>query len=151
VTAQVVAGGRGGWWRQGRVSLTIIVVGLIVTAVISWTAWRIDRNSEHRLLVVQTRQAANVVSSAILAIEGPLQNGLDVAAATNGDGQQFSRYMATYVAAGGMFTAASLWRTGNPTPIATAGGAASLAPASAAAQAFVARAAQRVSFVVTSV
>ena len=150
MTAEGGAGGRRAWWRPGRVSLAIIVVGLVVTATISWAAWRIDHNSEHRLLVVQTRQAANVVSSAIVAIEDPLQNGLDVAAATGGDPQQFSRYLATSVAGGGLFSSASLWRTGDPTPIATAGGAPSLAPTSAAAQAFVALAAQRVSLVVTA-
>lgn len=139
------------WWHWTRVSAAIVVVGLAVTAAAAWIAWRIDRNSEHRLLVVQTRQAADVVSSAIVAIESPLQTGLDVATATAGSQLDFSRFMASYVGSGQEFVSAALWRDDGSAPIATSGASFALTPSSAAARAFVAKVAAQRNFQVTVV
>ena len=89
----------------------IAVTGVVVTAAVSWTAWRIDHDNEHRLLQVQTRQAANVLAAAILSIQSPLQTALDIASATRADPQQFTGYLNAYVGPGRLFVSASLWQT----------------------------------------
>jgi serine phosphatase RsbU (regulator of sigma subunit) len=99
-----------------RVMAIVAVIGGIVTGSVSWTAWRTDRNNEHRLLEVQTRQAANVVTAAIASIQSPLQTALDIASATNGNALQFTRFMTSYTGSGGLFVAASLWQTTGATP-----------------------------------
>ena len=55
-----------------RVVASICILGLIITALSTWAAWRVDRNAEARLLQVQTRQAAAVLSTAVLIIQQPL-------------------------------------------------------------------------------
>jgi serine phosphatase RsbU (regulator of sigma subunit) len=136
-----------------RVMAVAGLIGLIVTASVSWTAWRIDRNNEHRLLQLQTRQAANVVTSAIVGIQDPLETALDIAVATAGDPAQFASFMSTYTATGGLFVSASLWRTSGPAPVAvaSAGEASAMSPTSPAAQAFIQKAMQTSTFVVTSI
>jgi type II secretory pathway pseudopilin PulG len=137
-----------------RVTVVIIaLLGLVVTAAASVAAWRIDRGNEHRLLQGQTRQAASVVASAIIGIQGPLQTALDVASATHGDPQQFDHFIAAYTGPTGLFVSASLWQTSgaSPTLIASAGVQPALAPASAAAHAFITRAGHSSSFVVSNI
>jgi hypothetical protein len=147
-----VAGGPGTGWRSpARVMSVLVVIGLVVTAAASLTAWRIDQGNEHRLLRAQTRQAANVVSSAIVSIQSPLQTAVDIAAATDGNPAQFNQFIASYTGPNGLFVSASLWQlTGSAaTQIASAGAA----PAAAnGAAALLAQAAEHSStFDVTSV
>ncbi len=143
------AGFRG---RVARVVVIIGLVGIVVTASISWASWRIDRNNEHRLLQLQTRQAANVLASAIISIEAPLQTALDVASATGGDPEQFARFIAPYLGPTGAFVSASLWRTtGTPAVVASDGIAPGLAPDSAAALTFIEHATRSPTFVVTAI
>jgi serine phosphatase RsbU (regulator of sigma subunit) len=113
-----------GWRSPARVMSVVILTGLLVTAAASLTAWRIDKGNEHRLLQAQTRQAANVVSSAIVNIQSPLQTAVDIARATDGSPAQFTRFMAAYTAPNGLFASASLWQiTGSTvTQVASAGG-----------------------------
>ena len=136
-----------------RVMAVAGLIGLIVTASVSWTAWRIDRNNERRLLQLQTRQAANVVASAIVGIQNPLETALDIAAATGGDPAQFASFMSTYTSSGGLFVSASLWRTNAAAPVlvASAGEPPAMAPTSASAQAFMQKALHSATFVVTSI
>jgi serine phosphatase RsbU (regulator of sigma subunit) len=142
-----------GLWKPRRLIAIIALIGLILTAAVSWTAWRIDRGNEHRLLQVQTKQAAEVVSSAIVGIDGPLQTALDIAVSTGGDPSEFTRFMGPYAGSGGLFVSAALWQTSGPAPapIASVGEAPGLAPSSAPAEALIAKAARSTSFVVTSV
>ncbi len=93
-----------GWWASPiRVMALIALVGIVVSAAVSYTTWRIDRNNEHRLLQLQTRQAANLLSAAILGIQYPLQTALDVATAANGDPAQFTRFIGAYTGATATF------------------------------------------------
>ena len=126
------------------------MVGLIVTASLSWTVWRVDRNSEHRLLVVQTRQAASFISAAIVGLQAPLQGALDIADATTGDAQQFTQYMSRYTGPGGLFAATSLWRTDGPafTMVASTGAQLALPDVT---EALNRRAASSTSFVVSGI
>ncbi|MDH2412685.1 PP2C family protein-serine/threonine phosphatase [Nocardioides sp. CER19] len=86
-------------------------VGVVLTAAASWSTARVDANSEHRLLVQQTKQAAAVLSTAILVLEEPLSTALSIQAAAGraGDRAAFTRFMSTYVGTGKPFVSASLW------------------------------------------
>jgi hypothetical protein len=53
----------------------IVVIGLSLTGLATWAAARADANAEQRLLEVQTKQAAAVLSTAILVIQQPLASG----------------------------------------------------------------------------
>jgi serine phosphatase RsbU (regulator of sigma subunit) len=142
--------------KRNAIRITVAVIallGLAVTAGASLTAWRVDRGNEHRLLRLQTRQAASLVGVAVTAIASPLQTALDIASATNGDPAQFARFIATYTGSGGLFVSASLWRTSGPTPVvlASAGVQPGLPTSSAAARAFITRSVHNASFVVTNI
>ena len=141
--------------RRARVRVGVVVglVGLVVTAASSWTAWKSDRATEHRLLQIQTLQAGNLIGSAILGIEGPLSTSVQVAAATGGNAQAFDRSIGFEVGPGRLFVSASLWRTSDhfSRPLATVGAPAELVPASAAAHTFVSRATRSSTIVVVGI
>ena len=136
-----------------RLVAGVCVAGLLITAAISWTAWKLDRNNEHRLLQVQTKQAAALLTSAISSIEYPLHTALALESATGGDPQQFTQFMATYTATNGLFSSASLWRLTGDTvaSVASVGGSPALASTSGDARDFVTRAFHRSTFVVTTI
>ena len=94
-----------------RVAATIAAVGLLFTATAAWAAGHIDRNTEQSLLDGQTRQAAAVLSTAIMVVEQQLESALAVqhAAAEPARGTAFEQYMAPRVGAGKVFQSASLW------------------------------------------
>jgi len=129
------------------------MVGLLITASVSWTAWAINRHTEHRLLEVQTRQVAAVLESTILNIRDPLDTGLQIAVATGGGVGQFDSYIATYTGPKAVFVSTSLWRLNATSsgPVATVGDQPGLSPTSGAARAFVESALHSKTFVVTSV
>jgi serine phosphatase RsbU (regulator of sigma subunit) len=103
-----------------RVMVVISIAGLAVTAAASWTSWRLDHTGEHRLLQLQTRQAANVVSAAITGVVSPLQTALAVSTVTNGDPARFREFMSDYAGPGKLFTGATLWRAEGSNAVAVA-------------------------------
>ena len=101
----------------------IVLAGSLVTALISLTAARLDESNEHRLLDVQTRQAAALVGAAIAGVEAPLQTAIDIATVTHGEPSAFVSYIGSHAGPQGTFAAASLWRVdgGAPQAIASVG------------------------------
>ncbi len=138
-----------GRWGPLRLVVGIGLVGVVVTGAASWSAAHLDHNTEHRLLVVQTRQAVDVVQTAIAGLVGPLQTALAIEEATGGDPAQFTSFMATYVGPSSSFVSASVWPVGSGSPIASLGVAPGLTESGAAA--IMARAAASSTFTVTSV
>ena len=141
---------------RNAIRITVVVItllGLIITAGASVTAWRVDRGNEHRLLRLQTRQAASLVGTAVTAIQSPLQIALEVASATNGNPQKFASLMSAYTGPTALFVSASLWQTSGSTPVlvASTGVPPGLAPTSTAARAFITRSTQSATFVVTNI
>lgn len=61
-----------------RLAVVIAAGGILLTAVASWSTNRVDATSEHRLLVQQTKQAAAVLSTAVMVLEAPLTTALSV-------------------------------------------------------------------------
>jgi serine phosphatase RsbU (regulator of sigma subunit) len=137
----------------GRVALVVVLVGLIVTLSVSWTAWTLNRHNEHRLLEVQTRQAAAVLSATILSLEDPLTTAVQVESATGGSIPEFTDFASTYVGTGRSFASAVLWKLDGASwqPVSVVGSIPLLNPSSPKARALVAKAAKSSMFVVTPV
>ena len=97
-----------------RIAAVIALVGVVLTLAAAWAAARVDRNTEHRLLEGQTRQAGTVLSTAIMVNEQPLEAALQVSGAARADGTTngtaaFRRLMDDRVGPGKTFQSASLW------------------------------------------
>ncbi|WP_183093143.1 PP2C family protein-serine/threonine phosphatase [Nocardioides stalactiti] len=128
-----------------RTGALVVLIGLVLTAVSSWAAYRADRSTEERLLETQTRQAAAVLSSAILVIEQPLTTALRVQAEAGPGGNRavFRRTMAVYLGdETALYVSASLWRQDGDrfTRLAAVGKAPGMDPAGGEVQDFLDRA-----------
>lgn len=131
--------------RDPRAFAALIAgIGLLLTCLASWTLARVDANSEHRLLHVQTEQATTVLATAVMLIEQPLSTALSVQQVADPaqKRQAFAEFMAAYVGPKNLFVSASLWRRqgDSVTQVATTGDAPALAPTSTDAQSYVLRA-----------
>jgi serine phosphatase RsbU (regulator of sigma subunit) len=137
----------------GRLGVAVLLVGSVVTGSLAWTARSLNNSNERRLLKVQTAQAAAVLSSSILGLQGPLATALQIETATGGDTGQFAKFMSAYVGPAKLFVSASVWQVdgSGARVVTTVGAPATLAPMSAAAQAFVGKALHTATFVVTSI
>jgi hypothetical protein len=136
-----------------RAALIVALIGVLITGGVAWTALTLNRQNEHRLLVVQTRQAAEVLSSTILSIRDPLQTALQVESVTGGSAQQFNQFADAYVGPGRLFVSAVLWNAdrGSWSPIQVVGQKPLLNPDSPQSLALVHKALDSTTFVVTSV
>ena len=90
----------------------IVALGAVLTALFAWGVAQVDRNTEERLLEVQTRQAATVLSTAIAALESPMRVALRVQASTGSvdSTSAFEESMRESVGPDKAFLSASLWR-----------------------------------------
>ncbi|HEX4191240.1 MAG TPA: PP2C family protein-serine/threonine phosphatase [Marmoricola sp.] len=106
--------------RADRERHPLLVTGLIcafsllLTVLATLAAVRADHGAERRLLQGQTRQAAAVISTAILLIQQPLSTTLAVQHATGprGDAATFIRQVSGLVGPSKLFVDASLWQRG---------------------------------------
>ncbi|MFL6105657.1 MAG: PP2C family protein-serine/threonine phosphatase [Marmoricola sp.] len=137
-----------------RAAALIATVCLLLTAASTWAAARVDQGAEDRLLQVQTKQVAAVLSTAILVIQQPLSTALDVqrVSGSTGEGPAFKQLMARYIG-DDQFVSASLWRRthGRLAPVASVGVAPALPRGGAAARSLVSSAFSRKTFVVRAV
>jgi len=119
-----------------RATAIVVSVGLVLTLAVSWAAWMINRHNEHRLLEVQTRQAAAVLDSTILSLSNPLTTALEIEKATGNSTAQFQEFASSYVGPTKGFASAVLWTSTGGTwhPVATAGAAPLLGQGSAEAR-----------------
>ncbi len=107
---------RGGWTGGGlarRVrpvpaAFVVAAIGLLITVASAGLAVVLDRLNEHRLLQVQTRQSAAVVSSTVLQISQPLAATASIARATNGDPATFEESFGAETGPGRLFVSAAL-------------------------------------------
>ena len=144
---------RSGGIAPARATAIVAVVGLVITLTVSWTAWTLNRHNEHRLLEVQTRQAAAVLSSTILSLRNPLETALQIEEATGGSTDQFDQFASTFVGPHSPFVSAVLLRSDGSTwrPVATVGVEPLLSPASPEAQDLIRKSLTSTTFVVTPV
>jgi serine phosphatase RsbU (regulator of sigma subunit) len=117
------------------VLILVIVVGLVLTGALTFTAVTLNNRNEHRLLEVHTRQAGAVIQASILGITDPLSTALQIELATGGNTTQFTTFMDNYVGKGRSFVSASLWDASgaSPTVLVRVGVRPALAPSSAQA------------------
>ena len=136
-----------------RATVIVVVVGLLVTLSVTWTAWTLNRHNEHRLLEVQTRQAAAVLGSTILSLRNPLDTTLQIEHATGNSASQFDRFTSTFVGPGRPFVSAVLWESDGTTwhPVSSVGVKPLMSPYSAQALAFIDKALKSPTFVVAPV
>ena len=105
------AGNRGPKYPVRAIAL-IGIFGIALTVLSTWGAIRFDESTERRLLQVQTRQVAAVLSTAALVTQQPLTAALDVQAFAGKDSASvFERGMGADVGNGdNQYVSASLWR-----------------------------------------
>ncbi|MEZ0577998.1 PP2C family protein-serine/threonine phosphatase [Nocardioides sp. MH1] len=110
--AEPLPAGPGRYSRPVRAAAITALVGVVLTVLGTWAAHRADEATEDRLLETQSKQAAAVLSTAILVIQQPLTTALQVQAASGRDGAPtvFRHEFAANVGKDGPFVAASLWR-----------------------------------------
>ena len=128
-----------------RAVAVIVAIGIALTVLFSWSAARVDENTEERLLQGQSRQAAAVLSTAALVIQQPMKSALDVQAFTEPDnsGSVFERGMGMNVGGDDAeFVTASLWHQedGRISRVATVGPSPGIDGSSPDGQAFLDRA-----------
>ncbi len=136
-----------------RLVALICLFGVVLTALAAWAVARVDRNTEERLLEVQTRQAGTVLSTAIFFVQQPLRTSLDVQAfgGPEPDARAFRQVMSTQVGdAEQLFVSASLWSSdpGGLTRHAALGEQPWMDPRGTEAQEFLERAIDSPTFVV---
>jgi serine phosphatase RsbU (regulator of sigma subunit) len=146
-------GGGSGLGRPGRIAVVVVLVGLVITGTVALTASHLNRDNEHRLLEVQTRQAGDVLASTIQSIENPLGTALQLESVTDGSSQEFTQYMTSAVGPKGLFVYASLWTTtgSEPRQLASVGVAHQSGADAAATRSFVLRAVHAKTVVVTGI
>jgi serine phosphatase RsbU (regulator of sigma subunit) len=130
------------------------VAGLLLTVLSSFAADRVDDKAEQRLLEVQTKQAATVLSTAIMLIQAPLSTALSLQpVAGPRDTAAFERFMAASVGPDELFVSASIWHRedGRLRRLAGIGSDPALAPGSEAVQDYLRRAFQQPTFTVREV
>ncbi len=141
--------------RTARAVALVVVIGLVLTAVSSWVAYRIDQSTEERLHETQNEQAAAVLSTVVSAIQQPLSTGLQVQATSGPDGNPavFSRTFSANVGEGRLFVSASLWQAadGEITRLAAVGAAPGMDPRGPEVQELLGRALQASTSVVRTV
>ncbi|MFN2561567.1 MAG: PP2C family protein-serine/threonine phosphatase [Jatrophihabitans sp.] len=97
-----------------RISALVLVVGLAMTAVLSWTTFHLNRKNEDRLLRLETKQASTVLSAVVPTIQTPLDSAVGIAARNpDSSAARFRNYITAYVGAKQPFASASLWRVGS--------------------------------------
>ncbi len=134
------------WLRN--VAAVVIVVGLAITGLAAWSAHVVDRHNEHRLLELQTRQAAAVITSSVIGIGDPLSGALKIAEATGGDPVQIRRYLSAYVGPSDLFVSVTVTSPSSETDV---GEAPALTARSAQRTALLAKATTTRTFVVSTV
>jgi serine phosphatase RsbU (regulator of sigma subunit) len=93
-----------------RATLEVVAVGILITALLVWTAWSLDRHNESRLLNLQAKQVQSVLAEAIPTTQIPLELGAEIAESSNGDVSKFRGFMAKQVGGPQGFSSASLWQ-----------------------------------------
>jgi serine phosphatase RsbU (regulator of sigma subunit) len=102
--------------RPSGVIVAVFLLGVLITAAVTWTSWVLNNHNDNRLLLLQTEQAADVLASALPATTTPLASALQIAAVTDGGAGRFAAFMSNYVGApAGEFAVASLWRLNGST------------------------------------
>jgi serine phosphatase RsbU (regulator of sigma subunit) len=103
--------------RVARSSMVVLVVGLLVTALISLGAYSVRESNENRLLDQRVREVSTLLTASIPNVSTPLASAALVAENTGGDRAAFTDAISSQVGTGKPFVTASLWRVGSSVPL----------------------------------
>jgi serine phosphatase RsbU (regulator of sigma subunit) len=100
------------FWSAGAV----LVVGLVVTGVLTWVSTGLYTRNEKHLLDLRAREVGAVLTAALPSIQTPLASAAALADASGGNVRRFKQFVSPYVGVGPtkQFVSASLWRAGHP-------------------------------------
>ena len=122
--------------RPHSFALVVLALGLLITAVLSWTSWSLYNSSENRLLELRVRDAGSLLDAVVPTIRTPLVSAVEIASGTNGNSSKFDSFITPDVIHGSPFASATLWNLNGvlPARVAVVGKPPShlLSPASAA-------------------
>jgi serine phosphatase RsbU (regulator of sigma subunit) len=140
--------------RSRGVTILVVVIGLLITAAATWTAWTLNDKTESRLLHVQTAQAGDVLTASVPNTQTPLATAAQIAEVTGGSPSAFTGYFGPFVGGSGhQFVSASLWEVGSSgaRSVAVVGAVPDLSATSATTGSLITRALHSKSFVVTGI
>jgi len=135
------------------VTVLVLIIGLLITASATWTAWTLNAKTQSRLLHLQTEQAGELLTAVVPETQTPLATAAQIAAFTGGSPSAFTRYFGPFVGSGQQFVSASLWEvgTGGARSIAVVGAAPDLSVTSATTASLINSALHSKSFVVAGI
>jgi serine phosphatase RsbU (regulator of sigma subunit) len=98
--------------------LVVLLIGVLVTGTLAWTARTLNDNNEDRLLEQRVREAVAVLTIAVPSIQAPLTSAAELADFTDGDATKFRTLVAPIVGTepGKQFVRAALWSVDGPRP-----------------------------------
>ncbi len=99
--------------RHGpRAPLAVLMIGVLVTGLLTWLSSGLYSSNEKRLVELRGRELGAVLAEALPSTQTPLASAAALADATNGDPQKFRRFVASYVGPPPrhQFVSVSLWR-----------------------------------------
>jgi serine phosphatase RsbU (regulator of sigma subunit) len=135
------ARGRWPFW----LAVLVLVVGLVVTGVLTWVSSSLYASNEKRLLRLRGRDVSSVLTAVLPSLQTPLASAAALADVSGGDIRRFERFVAPYVGQGPThpFVSLSLWRIAAPQrgPVAVLGVPPKLSTEMARTRAFFSRAA----------
>ena len=145
--------GEAGAFRSHGAALVVLAVGLVITIGLVLTSWMLNNHNESRLLNLQGQQVGTVLAAAIPSTQTPLELGVELAEATNGDVGRFHQFASSQVGPDGSFSSVSLWRLSgaNVQLVASAGSSPQRNLGSAGTRSVIARAFRISTFVVTEI
>lgn len=138
----------------GPLVAIISIVGVALTGTAAWTAQHLDHVTEQRLLDQQTKQAGAVLSTAVLLVQLPLVNALEVVShGSGGQTASVERLLSKSVGPQQLFVTASIWhRQGRSVRVmATVGAKPALPTTAPSTRALVERAFGKKTFTVAAV
>lgn len=126
-----------------RAAIVVLMVGLVVTGVLTAISSSLYSNNEKRLLELRGKELGAVLAEAVSNLQTPLASAAALAQATNGNPQKFKRFVAPYVGHGRQFASMSMWRVdhGHPRALVAVGAPPALSSSSTDIPAFFQRAA----------
>lgn len=96
-------------WRGLRpVTVSVAVIGLLITGLLTWAAWTANDSSNSSLLDLQARQTASTLSAAIPGIQSQLADAVTVAIDT-GNPATFQKFVSNNVGRSTL-ASVSLWQ-----------------------------------------
>jgi serine phosphatase RsbU (regulator of sigma subunit) len=98
-----------------RLSLVVLLVGLVLTGALAWAAAATNNDNENRLLNLQVKQVAAALAAAIPSDQAPLA-AADQLLAAGADLASFKSFATTQLAPKGRFGSISLWQLGEGAP-----------------------------------